>query len=183
MSRRKWLWFLGCLEICFSMGLLAAPVDLFTKDQGARPVVLLGMEARDAAPLKKIIESNLEKLTGVVFPVETAAAGQEPEGPALVLEISANDGKDVRSEDGEAFRIQTVDGQVRITASSPTGLRYGFYELMERLGARYWSFSEEDIPRVETLRVGEIDYAWKPPFRIHDIMSGEAPEPEGGFFQ
>lgn len=162
------------LVLCVTLLALIAPARaeegavLSRKGEAVR-VIFQGVSELDAGNLGKAFSAVLEKMTGQPPQVESLPADAAPPAGVLVLRQTNE-----ASTPADAFRLRTVDGRVEISAPLPIGLRFGFYELMERLGCRFWSWDEEDIPHLDEVRVGALDIAWNPPFRMHDLMNQEA---------
>ncbi|MEI8309141.1 MAG: DUF4838 domain-containing protein [Verrucomicrobiota bacterium] len=146
--------------------------------QPGQPVKLVfqGVAKPDADSMTKAFGAVLEKMTGQVPEVTVLATDAAPPESSLVLRI-AEDPK--ATED--AFRIRTEGGRVVITARAPMGLRFGFYQLMERLGCKFWAWDDELIPSLKEVKVGPVDEAWIPPFRMHDLLNREAMTPKSDF--
>jgi len=138
---------------------------------GGMPVRLVfqGVEKAEADSMAKAFGAALEKMTGAAPETSTLPAGGEIPSGALVLKIAGAAG-----DPEDAFRIRTEGGGVVISAAAPMGLRFGFYELMERLGCKFWAWDDEEIPLLKEVKVGPLGYSWKPPFRMHDLMNREA---------
>jgi len=157
--------------LCFASGLCAQTgTGVLLSDQD-QPISLVfqGWTPSESDSMKADFGPILEKLSG--RPAETSAlpSDAQPSPGALVLRRIM----DPESPD-DAFQIRTVEGRVEISASAPMGLRFGFYELMERLGCRFWAWDAEEIPLSSSLTVGAMDYSWSPPFQVHDQMNREA---------
>ena len=138
---------------------------------GGKPVRLVfqGVEKADADSMAKAFGTALEKMTGAAPETSTLPAGEGIPAGALGRKVACDAG-----DPEDAFRIRTEGGGVVISATAPMGLRFGFYELMERLGCKFWAWDDEEIPSLKEVKVGPLDYSWKPPLRIHDIMNREA---------
>ncbi len=138
---------------------------------GGKPVrmILQGVEAAEASSMGKDFGAVLEKMTGAAPDTSATAAGEGIPPGALVLKIAGDE-----SATEDAFRIRTEAGAIVISATAPIGLRFGFYELMERLGCKFWAWDDDVVPSLKEVKVGPLDYSWNPPFRMHDLMNREA---------
>ena len=132
-------------------------------------VVFQNLPPASADALKVDFLPLLERLSGSSAEVTALAGDGEPPAGTLVFRQI-----DDPHAPEDAFRIRTIAGRVEISATAPIGLRFGFYEFMERLGCRFWAWDAEDIPSSPNLKIEAIDYAWNPPFRLHDQMNREA---------
>ena len=146
--------------------------------QPGQPVKLVfqSVAKPDADSMGKAFAAVLEKMTGQAPEVTGIAADAAPPESSLVLRI-VDDPK--ATED--AFHIRTEGGRVVITARAPMGLRFGFYQLMERLGCRFWAWDDETIPALPSVRVDPLDISWVPPFLMHDLMNREAMTKQNDF--
>ena len=62
------------------------------------------------------------------------------------------------------------------------GTAFGVVAFLEKqLGCRWWSASEEDVPKRAAIKIGDLNIKEKPAFALHDIMSREAQSTEGYF--
>jgi hypothetical protein len=152
--------------ICLLSPQILTAEELQPLNPGGQPlkIVFEGIEKVEADKLQGSFAPVLEKMTGLKPQVVGVSS---PEGLVFRQKLDASAPED-------AFQIRTQGNRVEITASAPIGLRFGFYELMERLGCRFWSWDEEVIPSLPVVNIGNIDYAWKPAFAMHDLMNQEA---------
>ena len=150
-----------------------AGVSLFA-DGTPVPVRLKGGTRDDLNAIQRVLVPYLNRMTGGQFTIKPWAEGEGEDG--LLFEIAPTATGPV-----DPFHIVAGDGQVRISAPSRTGVFYGFYELLERLGCRFWSYNEELVPQRNPLVVPKMDYEWKPPFLIHDVMSREVQTGQNDF--
>jgi len=133
------------------------------------PLIFQGLEKADAANMGKAFGTVLEKMTGQPPATTDLPAGAEPPANSLVVRLVP----DLKASD-DAFQIRTEGGRVVITSGGVMGLRFGFYEFMERLGCRFWAWDEETIPSQPEIHVPPLEVFWIPPFIIHDLMNQEA---------
>lgn len=157
-------------------------VVLMADPSAVCPLVLMNVPEKDGKEFERSFPKYLEEMTGATFPVQVVEQGAPIPVPAIILELLSS----IPPEQGkllvrDEFRIRTEEGRVVISSPSVRGLHYGFYDLMERFGCRFWSFSEQDIPKVQKLQMSKLDYTWKAPFLIHDIMSKEAQTGQNNF--
>jgi len=165
------LFFLLCLGgflLSINPALAEEGVSLAAANQPVR-MVFVGLDKPEVETMGKAFGEVLEPMTGVAPETGQVAEGEQIPPGSLVIRIV----KDPKAID-DAFQIRTVAGSVEITASASMGLRFGFYELMQRLGCRFWAWDEEVIPKLAEVRVPALDFSWTPAFRIHDLMNQEA---------
>ena len=83
--------------------------------------------------------------------------GELPQRPAGFTDEDAWDG---------SFRLSVTGGDVRITGGSPEGTANGVYEVLDRLGCRwYWpGDSGAHVPRKSTLELAEGQWHIRPSF-------------------
>lgn len=148
--------------------LLSSPVTL----------VFSGVSPEDVTSMEKAFGAVLEKMTGAAPEAQRLASGAQPPEGSIFLHQTPDP-----SATDDSFRLRVAEGRVEISASAPMGLRYGFYELMERLGCRFWAWDEEVIPALSDgpISVPPLDVTWRPAFRIHDLMNQEAMERTNDF--
>jgi len=136
------------------------------------PIVI----AADAEPqtihLAGKLSDYLQAITEVKFPVSRELAERR-------IELIVDPRLDMPAE-GYSWKV--ADSQIRITARTPRGLAYGVYGFLEEeCGCRWWSFNEEDVPRVPNLKVKNSEVIRSPSFLMHDLYNREAQTPESDF--
>lgn len=125
--------------------------------------------------INRLLPPYMKRITGVVFPFTNPMTEEAKiHKPAIVFKLEPlfdDAGKQLPSD---SFNLKTIDGRFYIRSETIVGLHYGFYEWLTRLGANFWSHTEEDLPSLKTIIVPPTDYTWVAPFKIHNIMSREA---------
>lgn len=177
LSNRLWVRFFIAMGM-IGGGAFAHAEDgaiLGGKDQAVQ-LIFQGLEKADSESMGKAFGTVLEKMTGLQPEAKSLAAGEEPPARSLVIRLAS----DPKASD-DAFQIRTEGGRVVITSGGVMGLRFGFYELMERLGCRFWAWDEEIIPSQSEIHVPSLEISWVPPFIIHDLMNQEAMTKKNGF--
>lgn len=174
---------LSCLALiaaaCPASGSEQGPVCVLWDGSAECPVVFVNVP--EAKEFEKRFLPLLRTMTGAEFPVRALKSWDGVPVPAIVFDLQEADPGDQNASMRDEFRIRTEDGRVVISSRSARGLHYGFYELMERFGCQFWSFSEQTVPKLDKLELRPVDYAWTAPFLIHDIMSREAQTAENDF--
>ncbi len=77
----------------------------------------------------------------------------------------------------EAFHLETRGDTLHILGGSPRGLLYGVYELLERLGCRWYTPTVARIPRATDLVVPPLRVTRAPAFEFRDLWMWEAYDP------
>lgn len=75
----------------------------------------------------------------------------------------------------EDFHIESCGAELHILGGSPRGVLYGAYELLERLGCRWFTPEVESIPRRECVTLDPIRLTGGPAFEFRDLHGS----PEG----
>jgi hypothetical protein len=124
--------------------------------------------AADAAPGERWAAEELqrfvEEMAGARLAVETCAEGV---GPRIALNGDARLG-------AEEFRLRTVGRDIIIEGGRPRGVMYGVYELLEKLGCRWYTAAVSKIPKRRTIRLGAMDESGKPAFEYRETFFTEA---------
>jgi len=177
--------FLGLLLVAVGAGLHAAAAD-FTIAAGGKseyriltPAEPCGEETFAAAELKRCIRAatgadlavvkGLDPSTGRFLIV--ARADSEPAKSLL-----AREGAPALKDHEEAMLVATVDDDVLLTGRAPHAALYALYDFLENEVGCAWLFPGhlgEEIPKVETLRVGELHRSEAPSFPFRWIGAGE----------
>jgi hypothetical protein len=77
----------------------------------------------------------------------------------------------------EAFRIETRGGDVFVAGGGPRGVIYGAYELLERLGCRWFTPEVTLVPRRRKVELAPGTVASAPAFEFRDMFVFEAGDP------
>jgi len=115
----------------------------------------------------------LEKITGKAYPVV-----HEP-GPAVGFFVGRSpaieamlDGVDWDALGGDGIVMRTVEGKLVLSGGRPRGARNAVYTFLEEhMGCRWWTQTEETVPRVDELRIPELDVVYRPPFDFRSVIS------------
>ena len=119
--------------------------------------------ASDATPQETYaaqeLGSYLERMTSTAFD----AAEADYDGPVIAIGKAAErygvsfDGKD------DDFLLRSA-GENLCIAGGKRGVIYGVYEILERLGCRFFTATCEKVPFVDELALEELDEAHSPDF-------------------
>ena len=115
------------------------------------------------------LQRYIERMTseGVLPPVRTDDA--QPGARQEILVGNSRRSEKVFPEvipDGlprEGYVLKTRGKHLLVSGGSPRGTLYGVYDLLERLGVRWWTPWDEDVPRRRVLEVGPLKVTVRPP--------------------
>ena len=125
--------------------------------------------------INRLLPPYMKRITGVEFPFTYPLLEEAGiQRPAIVFKLEPLFDEDGKQLPSDSFNLKTEDGRFYIRSETIPGLHYGFYAWLSQLGANFWSYNEEDLPRLKTIIVPPTDYTWVAPFKIHNIMSREA---------
>ncbi len=75
----------------------------------------------------------------------------------------------------DGFIIKTEGDRLYIAGGGHMGTAFGIFAFLQnQLNCQWWSWNEEDVPKQEAIKLGNLDIKEKPAFVLHDIMSREA---------
>ncbi len=133
--------------------------------------------ARGHAEAATNLAQYLERISGAAFAVRT----NEPPAAGRSIRVGYPDGRDWTGS-GDAYAIRVSEESLEIGGATRTGVRFGVFAFLEdRLGCRWWSATEEDVPRSPTVRLDPGETVKRPPFRQMLLMNREAESKDGGF--
>jgi hypothetical protein len=159
-------------------GLGIAPVRgdlvLATEGTAACPVVV---EKRHEEAGKALAD-YLKRISGAPFRVTVTNA--IPAGKAILV---GNFGSTAMADlPGDSFRIDVTGERLQISGATPAGVRFGVFAFLEdRLGCRWWSWDEEDVPRQATIALAEGSALTKAVFTQTILMNQEAQTKRNAF--
>ena len=179
------LWF-GCVALqvmgaCYA----SSPPLTLVEDGQARCVIVLPPEpAKFEQIAADEIVHFLERISGARVPVATAGDAEPADSPVRILVGSAavsaiddlevdralDDRRDVLScRDGFVLRVE--DRAVALAGLRPTGTLYAAYELLERLGCRWYWPGElgQVVPKRTTIQIHPFETAQRPSFDLRSI--------------
>ncbi len=151
------------------------------KDQ---PALILAGDGTDPAPVFFPVKAErpeiqaaqelaryLGEISGATF-AANRAPDPLPERAVLVGRF----GK--KSADGlsrEGFVIRAQGSRLEICGGTPRATLYAVFALLEeQLGCRWWSWDEEDVPKLERIEIAAQNTLIEPAFEIHDLYNHEA---------
>jgi hypothetical protein len=113
------------------------------------------------------LRDHLEQLSGARLEI----AGDATEKVEIRVAFDAKLGP-------EEYRLKTGTRQVLVTGGRPRGVLYGCYELLERLGLRWYTPTATSIPKRATVTVPPLDERGAPVFENRHVMSTESDDPD-----
>jgi hypothetical protein len=124
--------------------------------------------AADAIPAERRAAGELQRflsgMSGARLEVETCT---QPVGPRIALQANPQLG-------AEEFRLRTVGRDLVIEGGRPRGVMYGAYELLDRLGCRWYTAGVSVVPKRKTIRLDPMDARGKPAFEYRETFFTEA---------
>src|SRR5688500_5577007 len=63
----------------------------------------------------------------------------------------------------EDYVLRSRGGNLLIAGGSPRGTLYGVYDLLERIGVRWWTAEEEYVPKLARVEIDALDEVVRPP--------------------
>lgn len=103
------------------------------------------------------LQRYLERMTGAQLPISHETV--QGKGPVFTLHLDTEN-----APPSDAFRIAIAPNSVELRASSPRGVLYAVYALLEKLGCRWVHPGEaqEIVPRLNTLDLPEGEHTETP---------------------
>ena len=148
-----------------------AELVLVDKGQNPCPIVLAAQPSQQEQKAAEQLARYLKEISGATFPVQTAA---DPVPERAILVGPPDPGLAARVG-GDGFVLRTEGQRLHIVGSSAGGTAYGVYGFLEDvLGCRWWSYTEEDVPKLPTIVVPDLNREAKPAFVMHHLFNIEA---------
>lgn len=113
------------------------------------------------------LQSFLAEMSGARLPV--VRRGGQAVRPSIRIQPNPQSGLDP-----EGFRLKTSGQDLLIEGGGPRGTLYGVYELLDRLGCRWYAHDLTVIPRRATVTVPALDETMKPGFEYREVYITEA---------
>jgi len=176
-------------------GLILIAAAFLLAPSGARaaadkPAVTLVTDGKDACPIvvpakpgpgERAAAEGLARYLGQISGATFRIVRNPKTLPERAIVIGRA-GIDPPADLGDSgFIIRTVGGRLHIVGGGDAGTGYGAFDLLERLGCRWWSHDEEEVPRRATITLPKLDVVVRPPFRMHDLYNKEAQNPHNFF--
>lgn len=119
-----------------------------------------------AAHLKQMSGAELKVVEATEAPAKAVVLGFGPAAQAAGLQ---ND----ESLGSQGFVIRTVGQRLVIAGGRQAGTMYGVFTLLEKLGCRWWTPKESDIPHRSTIDLPTMDLREVPRLEYREMMFGE----------
>lgn len=174
---------LFCLTLLMSFHATAGEVTVVTPEKPV-PAIVLGAQAEDQERYAaEDLKQYLGKITGREFAISDHADG-------FGIYIGRVPGNEELLEQAEAlgrdgYILEVSPDAIRIAGGSKFGTAYGVYELLERLGVRWFFPGEwgEVVPQKEILALPVLRFADKPAFSIRQMHSAWVDDEVGDWFR
>ncbi len=122
----------------------------------------------------KGLADYLKQISGKDFKFTVVDLSKIPAGPAIVVRISDDNEKKLG---GDSYYIRTVNDKLHIVGETPIATGFAVFAFLEEtLGCRWWAWDEEDVPKKDSLEIGQLDIVKKAPFRQTELFNREAQE-------
>ena len=149
----------------------APAVILVGKDQPPCPILIRPKAPRDENLAAKQLAAYLKQISGATFSVKTAPEPL-PDRAILVGPLGVRLPADLGEE---GYVIRTRGKVLLIAGGSPRGTLYGVYGFLEDvLGCRWWSHTEEFVPKKAVIALRKLNITARPAFSLHNLYNREA---------
>ncbi len=118
------------------------------------------------------LASYLGKISGAEFEIRTEAQASASQTRVFVgsTEFARDHNLKAEALGSEEWIIRTDGDDLMILGGQPRGTTYGVYHFLEDvLGAHWWNPFEENVPRLKTVRVGNLNLRGQPRLQYRDI--------------
>jgi hypothetical protein len=150
--------------------------EMLLVEDGQAKSVIVTLEAR-LSPSEKTAVKELQKyvkqMSGATL--EAVAPDKVPDGVfqivlgnATVKSLYPDESLEGLGTDG--FILKSVDGALLIAGGEQRGTMYGAFDLLERLGVRWWSVAVTDVPDKKTLTLPPLDSRQVPIIEYRDPL-------------
>lgn len=114
------------------------------------------------------LAAYLQKITGIMFPIQTDAAA-DTETEIVIGQTNRQNIPDTAGLGEDGFIIRTVGEKLYLTGGGLRGTLFAVYEFLEAcLGCRFYSSDFEKIPHLDTIELDPIDDRQVPVFTVRD---------------
>ena len=117
----------------------------------------------DAAPQEKFAAGELCAYLERMTSTAVEQCGDSYEGPVIAIGSACEKYGVAKPEGADSFTLKTVGESLCITGGK-RGVIYGVYEVLERLGCRFFTADCEKVPFAEELVLDELDETQSPCF-------------------
>jgi hypothetical protein len=172
----KYIWILSLTLVLWCMSGKASAQAAITLAKEHKAVAVITL-ASDAIPAERTaaveLQKYLQEVTGAEFALQT-----ETQVPDDAPQVLVGDGPWVKSllpnEDwavleSDGIVIKTVGEKLILAGGRPRGTLYAVFEFLENeVGCRWWTPTENFIPKKTTLMVQPQNVTYKPPFHYRE---------------
>lgn len=172
-----------CLALILSLHATAREVTIVTPEKPV-PAIVLSTQAEDQEHYAaEDLKQYLEKITGREFVISDQGDGFG----IYIGRVSGNEEllKEAEALGRDGFILEVSADAIRVAGGSKFGTAYGVYELLERLGVRWFFPGEwgEVVPHKETLTLPVLRMVDKPAFSIRQMHSAWVDDDVGDWFR
>jgi len=149
---------------------LTTPSSIYSLVEKGKPVatIVIGEGASKIEEhAAKELQSYIHKISGAKLPIKED--NEEIKGNKILIDnnrLTTELKIDVSSLHKEGFIIKRVKGDLILAGGGPLGTLYSVYDLLERLGCRFFTPDDEVIPELKDIEVKEINIVEEPDFEI-----------------
>lgn len=157
-------------------GLLFGAGDLVLVENGQSQCVIVAADGLSPSEKTGVdeLQKYLKKMSGATVevqkPGDASSKGQVKlvVGNQTVRELYP----DVKLDDlgKEGFILKTVDNAVLVAGGEQRGTMYACFELLEKLGVRWWAPGATDVPQKETVMLPAMDERQIPKIEYRDAL-------------
>ncbi len=158
----------------------AAPLqgagDLVLIEKGKPNAVIVaadGISPSEKTGIKELQKYLLE-MSGATVDVQKPGDATDPAQVRLVVgnQTVRELFPDLKLDDlgKEGFVLKTVDNAVIVAGGEQRGTMYACFELLEKLGVRWWAVGATDVPRKETVTLPALDERIIPKIEYRDAL-------------
>jgi Domain of unknown function (DUF4838) len=181
MRRRLVVLAAGMLALALLASPALAGLTIMKKGGTPCPILVDKKAHRVTQVAARGLAKYLKQISGGEFKVTKIDANAVPAGPAILVGIKAPSWKKEFFADSFAMRLQ--GDKLYLFGDNPTANGYAVYAFLEeRLGCKWWSYNEEDVPTKATIQIISLDRHVKAQFRQHNLMSMEAQTRTNDFY-
>ena len=153
----------------------AFPEIVFSEDGTSKYRIVVGA---DAIPSERYaaeeLQSYLLKISGVTLPIVTDAEEAVEEEILLGRNMRLGEAVDFTALSTDAFLLRTKGNKLIIAGDRPRGTLYGVYEVLEKLGVRWFADNVERVPTLERVELPALDETHAPAFAYREVHWREA---------
>ena len=172
--------FRAAVILALSAAALAAEPDeglVLVQDGASEYVVVL---ASEASPSEKWaahdLVAHLEKMSAALLAIREEG-GALPERAILIGDGRSAQALKVKVDHAklgtDGFLIKSIGTRLIIAGGRKRGTMYGVYELLAKLGCRWWAPGASTIPAMSTIRLAPLNIERVPALEYRDMLYGD----------